>query len=143
MTRNCYLGKRDMSFEYPYVTSMQNPIEGMYKILSATTKPTGKKRLDAGRNGRIIHENDYKERITIKTQTIMPFNKHFNQVPLPLKRGPTTTHTHHDNHCVPIDESHPHNSQQHYIEQHSGQIARIGERLHQCHRAHRPVAAER
>ncbi len=30
------------------------PIEGMYRTLSATTNPTGKKRLEAGKNGRIV-----------------------------------------------------------------------------------------
>jgi len=33
---------------------MQKPIEGMYSTRSATTNPTGKKRLDAGRNGKTM-----------------------------------------------------------------------------------------
>lgn len=33
---------------------MQKPKLGVYRILSATTKPTGKNKLDAGMNGSII-----------------------------------------------------------------------------------------
>lgn len=39
---------------HPYPISMQNPIDGAYRTLSAITKPTGKNRFEAGRNGRII-----------------------------------------------------------------------------------------
>jgi hypothetical protein len=36
-------------------------MEGMYRILSATTKPTGKNKLEAGRNGRIRNTRLWKK----------------------------------------------------------------------------------
>ena len=44
------------SKDNPKLTSMQNPMLGMYRILSATTKPTGKKRLEAGMKGKMIRD---------------------------------------------------------------------------------------
>ena len=37
--------------EYPNATRRENPMEGMYKTLSAITNPTGKNKLEAGRKG--------------------------------------------------------------------------------------------
>lgn len=37
---------------HPWATRRHHPIEGMYKTRSATTKPTGKKRFDAGKKGK-------------------------------------------------------------------------------------------
>jgi len=35
----------------PWATMRQNPMDGMYRTRSATTNPTGKNRLEAGRKG--------------------------------------------------------------------------------------------
>uniref|UniRef100_A0A0B6ZW90 Uncharacterized protein n=1 Tax=Arion vulgaris TaxID=1028688 RepID=A0A0B6ZW90_9EUPU len=40
----------------PTATNMQKPKLGAYNILSATTKPTGKNRLEAGTNGSTIRD---------------------------------------------------------------------------------------
>lgn len=45
----------------PCATSTQKPMLGTYRTLSATTNPTGKKRLDAGMKGRTIRDNAWKE----------------------------------------------------------------------------------
>ncbi len=39
------------------LTSKQTPMEGRYKTLSAITKPTGKKRLEAGKKGSNVIES--------------------------------------------------------------------------------------
>jgi len=41
---------------FPRATRRQNPMEGIYRTLSARTKPTGKNRFEAGRKG--IHRRD-------------------------------------------------------------------------------------
>ena len=43
-------------FWKPRATSIEKPILWVYRIRSATTKPTGKKRLEAGTKGRTSSE---------------------------------------------------------------------------------------
>ena len=45
------------AFENPTATNRENPILGTYRILSATTNPTGKNKFDAGTNGNTIRES--------------------------------------------------------------------------------------
>lgn len=40
----------------PTAMSRENPMLGTYKILSATTNPTGKNRLEAGTKGKMMRE---------------------------------------------------------------------------------------
>jgi len=52
---NAYCFRRCSNNWKPTATRRQNPMLGAYNTRSATTKPTGKKRFDAGINGNTIN----------------------------------------------------------------------------------------
>ena len=59
-------------------TRRQNPMEGMYKILSAMTNPTGKKIFEAGMKGRIIQAAENKtclEYVSVEEINVMKRNR--------------------------------------------------------------------
>lgn len=47
-----------MRHSIPMATKRHAPMLGMYKTLSAKTKPTGKSKFEAGRNGRTSRDSE-------------------------------------------------------------------------------------
>ena len=60
--------------QIPKAINRQTPILGMYSILSATTNPTGKRRLDAGRYGKTIKNSANRMRFWWSSFPLMLYN---------------------------------------------------------------------
>ena len=62
---------------FPRATRRQNPMEGMYRTLSARTNPTGKNRFEAGRKGIHSRDIDISRGMQSFRSTYIYYNFHF------------------------------------------------------------------